>query len=58
MVRALLSLSILGVLLLVIGCHETPSTPGKPSKPAGTPPPSASNIPPPTQPGHSSGTMR
>jgi len=55
MLKTVLGLVLAGALLGAAGCHETQTTPGKPAHPAGTPPPSASNIPPPLEPGKAPG---
>jgi hypothetical protein len=55
MLKTVLSLTLGAGLLLACGCRSTDSAPGKPAKPTGTPPPSASNIPPPLPPGKTPG---
>jgi hypothetical protein len=58
MLKTVLGLILAGALLGAAGCHTSSDTPKKPSAPVGTPPPSASNIPPPTPAGKTPGPGR
>jgi hypothetical protein len=53
MLKALMGLTLFAAVCVAAGCAHQQTTPGKPAKPVGTPPPSASNVPPPPQPGKS-----
>ena len=55
MLRAFFGLVLLAAVFAGAGCHSSQDTSAKPAKPAGTPPPSASNLPPPTPPGKTPG---
>jgi hypothetical protein len=55
MFRALIAVFLFGSIFVAAGCHQAQTTPDKPAKPAGTPPPSASNLPPPLPPGKTAG---
>lgn len=55
MVRTVIGLALGAAMMLAAGCASTPNSPSKPSHPPGTPPPSASNLPPPTPPGKTPG---
>ena len=50
MLKKVIALSLAGTTLVLAACSDTGPN-GKPNKPVGTPPPSASNLPPPPAPG-------